>query len=104
MGLFKALKADLSAKLGVVKEEAKASDIYQDTKKAGAELKKAASPFTILATEAAKNATNSVREMKSGMMKSLAKEFSASMPTLSKELRNKARETDQKIRDSERQS
>lgn len=104
MGFFKALKQDLSAKLGVVKEEAKASDLYQDTKKASEAITQAASPFTTLAKEAGKSALNSAREVKAGVFRSLAKEFSSSMPALSKELRDKARATNRAINKSEKES
>lgn len=104
MGLFKALKADLSAKLGVIKEEAKASDIYQDTKKAAAEVKKSSTILTEPAKELGKSALNGLRETKAGVMKSLAKEFAGSMPNLSKALRDSARETKLKIINSEKQS
>lgn len=97
MGIFKALKQDLSTKLGVIKEEIKSSDTYQDSKHA---LKEIAKPYAYVTKEVAKEVTDVAREVKYGILKSAAQKLSNSMPTLSKELRKKGIDTYKKIKDA----
>lgn len=101
MGIFKALKDDIAAKLGSAKEQIKESDSYQEMKVTNDTVKRVSGVYGTMLKEAAKSAANSYRDVKSGVLKSVAKEISGSMPSLSKELRKKATETDKAIRNSE---
>ena len=101
MGFFKALKDDLAAKLGSAKEHIKASDSYEEMKVTTDSVKRVSGVYGTMLKEAGKGIANAYRDVKSGVLGSVAKEMGDSMPALSKELRKKAIDARKAIRESE---